>query len=345
MIIVGFSPAGPGKTKHLYDYVRVTSEPVVRTVANINPYLVDAPNVIVRPARRPLVAGIPTAAQGSKPTDGGHLIVEDEDYPEVAADPIAAKYLRRAIGARNLMRGEDRWVLWLADAEPGDLLASPVLKDRLADVAATRAASRNARTKALALRPAQFDVNAQPASRYICMPRHSSENRRIIPMALFEPEVIVLDSAMSVAGADEWLFAVLQSQMFNTWVRAVGGRIKSDMRIAPDLVYNTFPFPDPQGGQRDRIVAAAQAVRTARANHPGASLADLYHPLSMPADLTAAHRAVDAAVDASYRRKGFDTDADRLAFLIERHRELLDASPARVSRAVPADSQWGRHGP
>lgn len=330
VIIVGFSKVEPGKTKHLYDYVRVTSEPVVRTVTNINPYLVDAPNVIVRPARKPLVAGIPTAAQGSKPTDGGHLIVEAEDYPDVAADPIAAKYLRRAIGARNLMRGEDRWVLWLTDAEPHDLLASPVLKDRLEAVATTRAASTNARTKSLALRPTQFDVNAQPTSRYICMPRHSSENRRIIPMALFESDVIVLDSAMSVAGADDWLFAVLQSQMFNAWVRSVGGRIKSDMRIAPDLVYNTFPFPDPQASQRDRIIAAAQAVQAARANHPDASLADLYHPLSMPPDVTAAHRALDSAVDASYRRKGFDTEADRLAFLMERHGELLAARAATL---------------
>jgi hypothetical protein len=230
------------------------------------------------------------------------------------------------------MNGADRWVLWLADAEPQDLRASTVLKERLEAVAEIRAKSENARTKALAQRPAQFDVNAQPISRYICMPRHSSENRRIIPMALFEPDVIILDSAISVAGADEWLFAVLQSQMFNTWVRAVGGRIKSDMRIAPDLVYNTFPFPDPDGSQRDRVIAAGRAVNEARAKHLGASLADLYHPLSMPVDLDAAHRAVDAAVDGSYRRKGFDTEADRLAFLIERHQELLEgrAGAARV---------------
>lgn len=143
-------------------------------------------------------------------------------------------------------------------------------------------------------------------------------------MALFDPDVIILDSAISVPGADEWLFAVLQSQMFNTWVRAVGGRIKSDIRIAPDLVYNTFPFPDPDGSQRDRVISAAVAVNQARDSHSGTSLADLYHPLSMPAYLAAAHRAIDAAVDSSYRRKGFDTEADRLAFLIERHQGLLE---------------------
>ncbi len=326
VVIVGFSPRRTGKSKTIFDYPSVRADPVPKTAKNINPYLADAPDVIVTPLARPLVAGVPRAAQGSKPTDGGGLLVTPEQVDEVRADPVAAKYLRIAMGARQLLHNEDRWCLWLYGADPADVRRSPVLQQRLQAVKAARENSRNARTRSLARTPAAFDVNAQPSGDYLCIPRHSSENRRLVPMALLDSDVIVMDSAMSVGGADLWLFGVLQSAMFDSWVRAVAGRLKSDMRIAPDLVYNTFPFPEPTGGYRNRIEVAAQAVLDERAAHPQATLADLYHPTSTATALLRAHDALDKLVDAAIAgpRKRFGSLADRQAVLFERYVALRD---------------------
>ena len=324
VVVVGFSQHGEGKVKMIFDYLALRGEPVPKPAKNINPYLADAPNVIVRPAPRPLAAGVPSAAQGSKPTDGGQLLISLKQIDEVRADPIAAKYLRVAMGARQLLHNEDRWCLWLSGADLGDLHRSPILRTRLQAVKEFREASKNARTKRLARQPASFDVNAQPSSDYLCIPRHSSENRRLVPMALLSSDVIVMDSAMSVAGADLWLFGVLQSAMFDAWVRAVAGRLKSDMRIAPDLVYNTFPFPEPRGKDRNRIEVAAQRVLDGCAAHPSSSLADLYHPVSTPPGLHRAHDALDKAVDTAVAgpRRRFASLADRQTVLFERYVDL-----------------------
>jgi hypothetical protein len=331
VVIIGFARVGTVKTKRLFEYKSVVSIPTERIVAAINPYLVDGSSVIVRPAARPLVAGVPRAAQGSKPTDGGHLLVEDHERPSVLADKIASKYLRPAIGAKGLLADQSRWCLWLAAADPRDLTASRVIRDRLEAVVAFRAASRNPRTNDLAKTPSLFDVNAQPSERYLCVPRHSSDDRRVIPMAFQEPEVIVLDAAIAIPGADDWLFGVLQSAMFNTWVRAVSGRIKGDPRIAPDLVYNTFPFPDRATAADRAIVAAARDVIAARDAVSECSLAQLYNPLAMPADLVHAHDRLDRAVDRSYGLNRPPTEAARLTLLLEQYDYL--SAPMAASMA------------
>jgi hypothetical protein len=326
VVIVGFSPRREGKSKVIFDYLSVRADPVAKSAKNINPYLADAPDVIVTPLAQPLVAGVPRAAQGSKPTDGGGLLVTPEQVDDVRADPVAAKYLRVAMGARQLLHDEDRWCLWLYGADPGDVRRSRVLQQRLQVVKSAREDSRNARTRSLARTPGAFDVNAQPTGDYLCIPRHSSENRRLVPMKLLTSDVIVMDSAMSVGGADLWLFGVLQSAMFDAWVRAVAGRLKSDMRIAPDLVYNTFPFPEPQGAYRQRIEIAAQAVLDERAAYPESSLADLYHPTSTATTLLQAHDVLDKAVDAAIAgpRRRFASLADRQAVLFERYLALRE---------------------
>jgi hypothetical protein len=324
VVIIGFSERRDGKSKVIYDYATPRGEPQVKPVSNINPYLADAPDVIVTPSPRPLVAGLPRAAQGSKPTDGGGLLVTIDEVEEVREDGIAAKYLRPAMGARQLLHDEERWCLWLHDAEPADLRRSPVLRARLEAVKMFREESRNARTRSLAKTPGAFDVNAQPDMAYICVPRHSSENRRLVPMAILPAEVIVMDSAMSVAGADRWLFGLLQSAMFDAWVRAVSGRLKSDMRIAPDLVYNTFPFPARDNRHGIRIEHAAQVVLDERSRFPDSSLADLYGATSMPIGLVHAHDVLDKAVDAAIAgpRRRFFSLADRQGALFERYVEL-----------------------
>jgi hypothetical protein len=321
VVIVGMSQVG-SSVHRLFNLIG--TDMVEQRVVNINPYLASAPSVIVRPQIRPLSAGLPRAAKGSKPTDGGHLLVEPEDFDEVAADPVARTYLRPAIGAQVMLHNERRYCLWLKGVTPTEIRSSKVLRERLNLVREFRTASRNARTQMLGERPGEFDVDAQPSERCLCLPAHSSANRRTIPMAFFGPETIVLDSAISIAGAEDWLFALLQSSMFTAWVSAVGGRIKSDYRIAPDLVYNTFPVPTLDDANKTRLTRAAQAVLDARAVYPDASLADLYDSVSMPSNLVSAHDKLDGIVDSVFApRRRFQTDADRLALLFERYEALV----------------------
>lgn len=121
--------------------------------------------------------------------------------------------------------------------------------------------------------------------------------------------------------------------MHNAWVRYTCGRLESRYRYSAAIVYNNYPWPDaPTDAQKARIEAAAQGVLDARAAHPGASLADLYDPLTMPPDLVKAHQVLDAAVDAAYlagtARKGFRSDAERVAFLFELYRKYTGLLPA-----------------
>ena len=298
VVIVGFSRGGQPRQRRLFEYLDVKGAPVEKKVSNINFYLADAPDVTIAKHTVPFIP-LPLLTKGSQPTDDGNLIVEPEDYDEVMKDPIAAKYVRRLIGAKDMLNNTQRWCLWLVDADPDDLHRSPVLRRRLAAVATWRkTVSKTASVRAQADSPGLFTQIRQPRHRYLCIPRHSSENRRIVPMSFFAPDDIAHDSILTLDAPPLWLFGVLQSAMFNAWVRNVCGRLESRIRIEPDLAYNAFPFIPELPQHADRIEPAAQGVLDARSQFSTSSLAALYDSLATPRALSKAHDALDAAVDA-----------------------------------------------
>jgi hypothetical protein len=322
VVIIGFSEsAWPGE-KHIYEYVGVRGEPLVTAASQINPYLLDAPVVFVTGRRRSL-ATVPAASFGSMPNDGGHLLLDVAETQELLrSDRIAARYLREIASARQMLHGESRWCLWLVDAPASDIRASPELLRRVEAVRGYRLASTRPTTRGLAQTPHLFAEIRQPASDYLCVPRHAGESRVIIPMKFLSPAVIASDSTITICAATPYLFGLLQSAMFTAWVRTVGGRIKNDLRFSVETVYNTFPFAEPTEVQRERVEVAAQAVLNARVALRDRSLDDLYDPLAMPAPLVAAHRALDGAVDRLYGRRTMRSSADRLEVLFERYTAL-----------------------
>jgi hypothetical protein len=334
VVIIGFSDGGRRKVKLLYDYDKPTiDEPHERVVTEINPYLADAPaDVIPTRARTPLLP-VPAMRFGSMPNDGGHLILDRETRDAISAnDPIASKYIRVLLGADGMLDGTERWCLWLKGADPSDLRASSELHQRLAAVKEYREKSKRAATRKLAATPALFGEIRQPAKRYICVPRHTSENRRYIPMVFADPQTIAHDSTLTIETDDAYIFGLLHSAMWMAWVRAVAGRLKSDFRISAEFVYNTFPWPDPPSkAARDRVATAAQAVIDARDRYPGSTLADLYDPLTMPADLYRAHQDLDRLVDGLYGRGAFD-EVKRLATLLKRYAQLTSLQPKKATR-------------
>jgi hypothetical protein len=334
-VIVGFGLREPAK-RLLFDYATPRGVPQQVPAANINPYLVDAPNVLL-PSRTRTPPGLPRVLEGSKPVDGGFLIFDDTERSEfLRAEPKAAPYVKVYLGGKELINGTKRWCLWLKNIEPSKLRQLSVVRKRLAAVRAVRLASPTEEFQKFAAYPALFVQDRQPATRYLAIPKVSSEGRKYIPMAFLEPEVIASDLLIHAEGAALWQFGILCSTMHMAWVRAVCGRLKSDFRYAP-AVYNNFPWPELADADRAAIGSAANGVLEARAAHPLSTLADLYDPLSMPPDLTSAHVALDRAVDAAFgQRGGFTSEAKRLAFLFSRYQASvapLDAAPPRVRRA------------
>jgi hypothetical protein len=331
VVIIGFSDGGKRPSKVLYDYEKATvDEPQERTVTQISPYLTDAPAEVIPVRSRTPLLPVPEIRFGNMPNDGGHLLLDEEEREAIReGDPIAESYVRDLLGADGMLDGTPRWCLWLVNADPSDIQASPALRSRIQGVREHRLASTRKATKELATTPSLFGEIRQPNGKYICVPRHTSENRAYVPMVFADPEVIAHDSTLTIETDDLYLFGLLHSAAWMAWVRAIGGRLKGDFRISSEVTYNTFPWPDaPTGPARERVSEAAGRVITARDAHPDETLTTLYDPLAMPADLARAHSELDQNVDRLFGRGSFD-EVKRLSMLLQRYDQLTSVTASR----------------
>lgn len=294
-----------------------------RTVTRINPYLLpDAPIVLVSSRTNPTSSSLPPVTKGNQPTDGGHFFVSSTDLPAVKADPIASKYLRRFVGARELLHDKERWCLWMVGASQQDLNASQILRERVAAVRRTRLDSPKAATRAKAATAHLFDERRQPDSSYLAIPSHVGEHRRYFTAARYENDVICGNANFMVADPDGFVLGVLSSSMFIAWMRAIGGRLESRLRFSNTFTYNTFPLPPLSPKQKQAVIGAARGIITAREAYPTLSLAEMYDSGTMPTDLLAAHTAVDRVVDSIFDFRGEVTEEDRQRLLFRRYAKL-----------------------
>ena len=229
--------------------------------------------------------------------------------------------MRPYVGSREHIQRRQRWILALQEAEPNDLAAMPSVVRRMRAVKAFRSRSTRKSTLAIADSPRRYNVEVLPTGPFLVVPEVSSERRDYVPICWLEPPTIPSNLVRIVESATKPLFALLTSAIHMAWLRQVGGRLKSDYRYSIGLVYNTFPPPaEPQA--LERLTPLADAVLEARANHPGATLAELYDPDLMPTDLHRAHRTIDRAVDRLYRPRRFETESDRLEHLLAAYERL-----------------------
>ncbi|MGJ4728753.1 class I SAM-dependent DNA methyltransferase [Luteimonas sp. SDU101] len=350
-VIIGFDQENGG-SRQLFDYLDINGEPTEVAATNINPYLVDAPNVLLTSRSSPVCA-VPAIGIGNKPIDGGYfLLTPGERDALLAREPRAATYLKRWYGATEFLNAIERYCLWLGDASPADLRSMPAILEIIDKVRRFRLGEINAKSgreskagqssRALAGVPTRFHVSNLPNADYLLIPRHSSESRALIPMGFMRPADLAGDANLISGDATAFHFGVMQSVMHMAWVRTVCGRLKSDYRYSAGIVYNNFPWPEVVDDRfRLGIETAAQGVLDARAQFPGATLADLYNPLTMPPALAKAHAALDRAVDAAYiaaekaagrKSPKLGTDAERVAFLFERYQALTSLLPAAKTK-------------
>lgn len=320
--IVGFDRETK-RAPRLFSYDSVRGEPVQTPVKAINAYLVDGPNVLVEQRRTPLSSQLPPASMGSMPRDGGHLIIAPDDYDQVIADPVAAKYVRRFVMGKELIHDLPRWCLWMEDLDPADVNRSPLLKERLAAVRSFRQASSAASTRAMAATAHLFGQRSQPAVEYLAIPQVFSEHRAFVTAARLPSDVIAGNKVYKCEDPDGLAFAIISSSMFITWQKTVGGRIKSDPAFSNTLTWNNLPLPALTEKQREKIIAGGNAVLEARKVHSERSLAQHYAPSAMDPSLLKAHRTLDVAVDKAFgARRVCESEQERQRILFERYAEL-----------------------
>ena len=315
-VIVGFSDTPNDKTKLLFDNGQVSE------VENINGYLTNAPDVFIQSSSKPKDSSVPNMTTGNRPADGGHLIIEEEDYDEfILREPNAKPYIKKLLGSSEFINNKKRWCLWLIEATPHQLKAMPLVMNRVQLCKEDRESSSDAGRRKLADTPTLFRETNNPTD-YIAVPKVSSERRRYVPMGFLHDDTIPTDLLFIIPSATLYHFAILESNVHMAWMRAVCGRLKSDYRYSKDIVYNNFPWPSPTPEQKARIAEAAQAILDARALYPDSSLAELYDPTLMPKELLQAHRQNDRLVMAAYGFGAKMTESECVAELFRRYGEM-----------------------
>lgn len=338
-VIVGFSLKEKAQ-KIIFEYSDIKGEPMAIVAQNINPYLVDAQNVVLSRRRHPICM-VPEIGIGNKPIDdGNYLFTLEERDTFIQKEPNSLPFFRRWLGADEFLNGHERWCLWLGNCSPAELRKMPEAMKRVQAVKVFRLASKSAPTRKLADTPTRFHVENMPISNYMVLPEVSSERRKILPIGFETKHTLSSNLLKIIDNAHLYHFGILSSTMHNAWIRVVSGKLESRNRYSKDIVYNNFPWPDLQDNAKCNkakaaIEQAAQGVLNARALYQGGnepcSLADLYDPLTMPAELTKAHQQLDAAVDAAYAlngsKKSWKNDAERVAFLFELYQRYTSLLP------------------
>ena len=316
-VIVGYSVAPNTAPKRLFASDRV------QTAANINAYLLDGPNVFVD-SRSKAICDVPLMVYGNKPTDGGYLFLTPEEKDElIAKEPASAAFIRQIYGATEYINNQERYCIWLVNANPAQLRKCHQIMERVENVKAFRLSSTKAATRKSAETPTLFQEIRHPNSDYIIVPCHSSENRRYVPFGFVTPDIVVNNAVLIIPNASMYHFGVMTSNVHMAWMRAVCGRIKSDYRYSKDVVYNNFPWPTPNDAQKAKIEQTAQAILDARALYPDCSLADLYDEAVMPPELRKAHQQNDRAVMQAYGFWGkLNTETECVAELMKMYQEL-----------------------
>lgn len=330
VVIIGMSQSHQKVSPVLYDYDNIQGEPTPIPSKNINGYLIDGKKVFVGKRSQkagPLSPELVPVNFGSLSLDDGNLTIEGhDDYAKAMNDPIASRYVRKYVNGKELINDIDRWCLWLAEATPSDMRKSAFIRERVDKVKKFREASKRKATVEASKTPWLFGENHQPTGKFLAIPVVFSERREYATCALLPEEVIAGQKLHTCSDPNGINFSIAESSMFITWQKAIGGRLKSDCQFSNTVVWNNLPLPQLSDELRQEIIEAGRGIIDARAKHEGQSLADLYDPDFMPADLRKAHQRLDKVVDVAFgARKPCANNEERLQVLFDRYVEMTGA--------------------
>ncbi len=292
-----------------------------KEVKNISPLLMDGPTIFVESATMPICKWLPQMNFGNMPADGGKLILSDEEKKDfIEKEPRAEKFIKPLIGAEDFINGKRRWCIWLYKEDEKEYLSIQGFVKRINELRVIREESSRPQ---LASIPHLFAQITQPMGiSFIIIPRVSSENRDYIPMGYLDQNNIAGDSCMVIGSNDISLFGFLTSHIHMVWVDTIGGKLETRYRYSAQLCYNTFPFPKISAEKKSEIEEAAENILVTREFYPDKTLADLYDPDKMPADLLAAHKKLDDIVESCYPGYPFANDEARLECLFKMYEKM-----------------------
>jgi len=327
-VIIGLShEVNQPEQKRLFSYHDIKGEPEETQANYLSPYLFDASglkdrHVVIKETRKP-INGAKVLVTGTQPLEGGFLTFSDEKKAEfLQKEPKAIDCFRPFPGAYEFINNVSRWILHTQDLSPSNLRKMPAVLERLKSVTTFREKSKRKTTLALAPYPSRYGVTRLPLSDFLILPQVSSERREYAPIGWLSHPVIPSEKLRYLDLATKHEFSILTSAIHMGWMRTVSGRLESRYMYSVGVVYNTFPWPDLNDKAKATLTKTGQAILDARAAWPEATLADLYDPDAMPANLRKAHMANDKAVDKLYRKKPFESERERVEHLFMLYEQL-----------------------
>ena len=295
---------------------------------HINGYLVNGSDTYISRRSSPL-STVPQMVRGSQPSDGGSLIFSAQEKEQaLREDNQVAPFFRRYMGSAEFINDKERHCIWVEPEQCDSAERLPVLANRIARIREFRLGRNDKATRDYASMPLRFKQPAYKPTDSIIVPRVSSERRDYVPMGYLGPETVISDAAFAVYDAEPWLFGLLTSRMHMVWTRAVGGKMKTDYRYSNTIVYNNFPVRELTDAEKQELTQLALRVLDVREYHCEKTLAELYDPELMPANLREAHEAVDAFVDGLYSKRMYETDEERLSDLFAMYEDMIAAEEA-----------------
>ncbi|MEL7662633.1 MAG: DNA methyltransferase [Methanosarcina mazei] len=291
---------------------------------NINPYLIDAANIII-PKRKTSISRLPRMSFGNMPNDGGHLILSTEEMDKIISSyPESSVLFRKFVGSDEFINSLKRWCLWIEDSQLDLALSIPPIKDRVNKCKQHRLESKDSGTNKLAERPHTFRDLNEAKNHSLIIPSVSSERREYFPIGFLSQNEIISNAAQAVYDAEMYLFGVIHSKIHNVWVRSIGGKLETRIRYSAEICYNNFPFPLISDQRKEEIAICGRRILEEREKHSEKTLAELYDPNKMPKGLREAHRLNDLAVERCYRSKPFESDEERLEHLFKRYEDMTN---------------------
>jgi hypothetical protein len=322
VVIVGLSP---DRTKQKILYEGVGSSSVAREVDNINAYLVAGKDAVVEGLRRNM-SGLPELDRGNSPTDGGHLLFSRGELADLGLEKkVHDRFVRPFVGSIELIRGLQRYCLWIEDDQVTEALAVPSIAEQVAKVRDFRLKSAKASTARAADWAHRFDERKPlPCEPIICVPVTSSVNREYLPVGLLPAQTAISNSSFGMPSSKTWVLALIASRMNLIWVATVCSRMRTDYRFTNTLAWNTFPVPKLTEQNKADLTACAENILLAREAHFPATIADLYDPEAMPENLRRAHEENDETLERIYIGRRFKNDTERLEKLFELYTKMTD---------------------
>ncbi len=323
-VILGICRFGERKTKFLFE------GDSVRQVSNISPYLTAGPTVIVSPSNLPLF-GVPKMTLGNVPKDDGGLLMTTDQLDELQlTEDQKARWIKSALGSTEFIQGKPRYCLWIRDEDLADASKHTGISTRIEHVRRFREGSIDPGMALMASKPHQFREMNVPKRTAIVIPRVSSENRPFLPTGVFDPRSIITDRNYAIYDSPLWCIALIASRLHWVWIGTVCVRMRTDFSYSNTLGWNTFPVPTLTEQNKADLTRCAEDILLAREAHFPATIADLYDPETMPANLRAAHERNDETLERIYIGRRFKNDTERLEKLFEMYTKMTTKPKARA---------------